>query len=51
MWKNYIFNIQYFLFVVDDVKTNNFELSFQVFRYKYFCFCKKLYFGYCNLFI
>ena len=41
-----IFNI--FLFAVDDVKTNNLELYFpKVFRYK--CFCKKLYFGYCNL--
>ena len=51
MWKNiYIFNIQYFLFAYDDVKTNNLELHFRkVFRYKYFY--KKLYFGYSNLFI
>ena len=34
----------------DDVKMNDLELHFcKVFRYK--CFCKKLYFGYCNLFI
>ena len=38
------------LFADDDVKTNGLELYFcEVFRYK--CFCKKLYFGYCNLFI
>ena len=31
-------NIQYFLFAVDDVKTNNLGLYFRkVFRYKYFC--------------
>ena len=40
----------FFLFADDDVKTNDLELYFcKVFRYK--CFCKKLYFGYCNLFI
>ena len=34
----------------DDEKTNDFGLNFcKVFRYK--GFCKKLYFGYCNLFI
>ena len=36
MWKK--INIQYFLFAVDDVKTNNLELYFRkVFQYKYFC--------------
>ena len=40
----------FFLFADDDVKTNDLELYFcKVFWYK--CFCKKLYFGYCNLFI
>ena len=39
-----------FLFADDDIKTNDLELYFcKVFWYK--CFCKKLYFGYCNLFI
>ena len=38
------------MFAGDDVKTNDFELYFcKVIRYK--GFCKKLYFGYCNLFI
>ena len=38
------------LFAGDDVKTNDLELYLcKVFRYK--GFCKKLYFGYCNLFI
>ena len=38
------------LLVGDDVQTNDFELCFwKDFRYK--DFCKKLYFGYCNLFI
>ena len=55
--ENY-FKIQCFLFVClfvclfagNDVKTNGFELYFcKVVRYK--GFCKKLYFGYCNLFI
>ena len=36
----------FFLFVGDDVKVNGLELYLcNVFRYK--CFCKKLYFGYC----
>ena len=35
-----------FLFVGDDVKVNGLELYLcKIFRYK--CFCKKLYFGYC----
>ena len=40
----------FFLLAGDDVKTNDLELySCRVFRCK--CFCKKLYFGYCNLFM
>ena len=39
----------FFLFADDDVKTDDLELYFcKVLRCK--CFCKKLYFGYCNLF-
>ena len=53
LWKK-LFYIQCFFFVClfagDDVKTNDSELYFcKVFRYK--CFCKNLYFEYCNLFI
>ena len=51
IWKKLIYFVfNAFLFAEDDVKTNGLELYFcKVFRYK--CFCKKLYFGYCNLFI
>ena len=39
----------FFLFADDDVKTDDLELYFcKVLRCK--CFCKKLYFSYCNLF-
>ena len=52
IWKKlnyYVFNV-FCLLADDDVKTNDLELCFcKVFRYN--CFCKKLYFGYCNLFI
>ena len=38
------------MFTDYDGKTNDLELySCKVFRYK--CFCKKLYCGYCNLFL
>ena len=53
IWKKlnyFVFNAFFFLFADDDVKTNDSELYFcKIFRYK--CFCKKLYFGYCNLYI
>ena len=52
IWKKTkLFYIQcFFLFAGDDIKTNDLELYFfKVFRCKYFC--KKLYFGYCSLFI
>ena len=43
MQKKNIFNIQYILLAVDDEKMNN--LLRVISKY----FCKKLYFGYCNL--
>ena len=45
----FCFFFLYSMFTDYDGKTNDLELySCKVFRYK--CFCKKLYFGYCNLF-
>ena len=52
IWKKlncFTFNV-FYLFAGDDVQTNGLELYFgKVFQCK--CFCRNLYFGYCNLFI
>ena len=53
VWKKlnyFVFNVFFFLFADDDVKSNDLELYFcEIFWCK--CFCRKLYFEYSNFLI